>query len=104
MAPKSARRLAEGRRAHLVFAERALMQPAEFQIRKRGRFELSSIVSSKERGRMTYQIIIEALDDEEGGGFVGRVPDLPGCVGDGHPCRSENRHRGGDRGMARRRS
>lgn len=32
---------------------------------------------------MSYHIIIAELSDEDGGGFVGVVPDLPGCMSDG---------------------
>ena len=30
-----------------------------------------------------YKIVIEPLSDEEGGGFLATVPDLPGCLSDG---------------------
>ena len=30
-----------------------------------------------------YPIIIEALSNEDGGGFLATVPDLPGCMSDG---------------------
>ncbi|MBO9108731.1 type II toxin-antitoxin system HicB family antitoxin [Agrobacterium sp. S2/73] len=30
-----------------------------------------------------YQVVIEPLDDEDGGGYVATVPDLPGCMSDG---------------------
>lgn len=30
-----------------------------------------------------YRIVIEPLSEEEGGGFLASVPDLPGCVSDG---------------------
>ena len=30
-----------------------------------------------------YPIVIVPLDDEDGGGFLGYVPDLPGCMSDG---------------------
>jgi predicted RNase H-like HicB family nuclease len=33
--------------------------------------------------RLDFPIIIEPLTDEEGGGFVAIVPDLPGCMSDG---------------------
>jgi predicted RNase H-like HicB family nuclease len=33
--------------------------------------------------RPHYKIIIEPLSDEDGGGFVATVPDLPGCMSDG---------------------
>lgn len=33
--------------------------------------------------RPHYKIIIEPLPDEEGGGFLATVPDLPGCMSDG---------------------
>ena len=33
--------------------------------------------------RPHYKIIIEPLPEEEGGGFLATVPDLPGCMSDG---------------------
>jgi predicted RNase H-like HicB family nuclease len=30
-----------------------------------------------------YPVIIEALTDADGGGFLATVPDLPGCMSDG---------------------
>lgn len=30
-----------------------------------------------------YPFVIEPLPEEEGGGFVAIVPDLPGCMSDG---------------------
>lgn len=30
-----------------------------------------------------YPVVIEALSDEDGGGFLATVPDLPGCMSDG---------------------
>ena len=30
-----------------------------------------------------YRVIIEALPQSDGGGFVATVPDLPGCMSDG---------------------
>jgi antitoxin HicB len=30
-----------------------------------------------------YAVIIEPLAEEDGGGFVATVPDLPGCMSDG---------------------
>ena len=30
-----------------------------------------------------YAVIIEPLPDEEGGGYIAIVPDLPGCMSDG---------------------
>lgn len=30
-----------------------------------------------------YLIVVAALSDEDGGGYLARVPDLPGCFGDG---------------------
>jgi predicted RNase H-like HicB family nuclease len=32
--------------------------------------------------RLTYAVIVEPLPDEEGGGFLASVPDLPGCMTD----------------------
>ena len=33
--------------------------------------------------RLEYPVIIEPLPENEGGGFVALVPDLPGCMSDG---------------------
>jgi antitoxin HicB len=33
--------------------------------------------------KTSYPVVIEALADEEGGGFLATVPDLPGCMSDG---------------------
>jgi len=33
--------------------------------------------------KLEYPIIIEPLPQDEGGGFVALVPDLPGCMSDG---------------------
>jgi len=33
--------------------------------------------------RKTYAVVIKPLDEDDGGGFIATVPDLPGCVGDG---------------------
>lgn len=30
-----------------------------------------------------YQVLIEPLSAEDGGGFLATVPDLPGCMSDG---------------------
>ena len=30
-----------------------------------------------------YPVIIEPLSEEDGGGFLATVPDLPGCMSDG---------------------
>jgi predicted RNase H-like HicB family nuclease len=30
-----------------------------------------------------YSILIEPLSDEDGGGYLATVPDLPGCMSDG---------------------
>ena len=32
---------------------------------------------------LTYPVVIEPLPTEDGGGFLARVPDLPGCMSDG---------------------
>lgn len=31
----------------------------------------------------TYQIVVEPIAAEDGGGFLATVPDLPGCISDG---------------------
>ncbi|MFG1344373.1 type II toxin-antitoxin system HicB family antitoxin [Xanthobacter autotrophicus DSM 431] len=33
--------------------------------------------------RLEYPVIVEPLSPEDGGGFIARVPDLPGCMSDG---------------------
>ena len=30
--------------------------------------------------RLDYAVVIEPLSDEDGGGFLATVPDLPGCM------------------------
>ena len=30
-----------------------------------------------------YAVVIEAVSEEDGGGFLATVPDLPGCMTDG---------------------
>jgi antitoxin HicB len=30
-----------------------------------------------------YAVVIEPLSEEDGGGFLASVPDLPGCMSDG---------------------
>jgi antitoxin HicB len=32
---------------------------------------------------LDYAVVIEPLANEDGGGFVATVPDLPGCTSDG---------------------
>lgn len=34
-------------------------------------------------GKADYSIVIERLPEDEGGGYVATVPDLPGCMSDG---------------------
>jgi antitoxin HicB len=31
----------------------------------------------------SYPVLISPLEEEDGGGFVATVPDLPGCMSDG---------------------
>jgi predicted RNase H-like HicB family nuclease len=33
--------------------------------------------------RLEYTIVIEPLPDADGGGYLARVPELPGCLSDG---------------------
>ena len=35
------------------------------------------------KARLEFPVVIEPLADEDGGGFVALVPDLPGCMSDG---------------------
>jgi antitoxin HicB len=32
---------------------------------------------------LRYPVIVSPLSDEDGGGFLATVPDLPGCMSDG---------------------
>lgn len=32
---------------------------------------------------LRYPVLVEPLSEEDGGGFVALVPDLPGCTSDG---------------------
>jgi len=40
---------------------------------------------SKERymGSRRYSVLVSSLSQEDGGGFLATVPDLPGCMSDG---------------------
>ncbi|TMJ14707.1 MAG: type II toxin-antitoxin system HicB family antitoxin [Alphaproteobacteria bacterium] len=31
----------------------------------------------------SYKVVIETLSEEDGGGFLATVPELPGCMSDG---------------------
>jgi len=33
--------------------------------------------------RGAYKVVIEPLSDEDGGGYLATVPELPGCMSDG---------------------
>jgi antitoxin HicB len=33
--------------------------------------------------KQNYRVVIRPLTDEEGGGYLAEVPDLPGCMADG---------------------
>jgi antitoxin HicB len=33
--------------------------------------------------KLEYPVVIQPLKDEDGGGFIATVPDLPGCMSDG---------------------
>ena len=33
--------------------------------------------------RPSYSILVEPLSEEDGGGFLATVPELPGCMSDG---------------------
>ena len=33
--------------------------------------------------RLSYPVVVQPLTDEDGGGFIATVPDLPGCMSDG---------------------
>jgi predicted RNase H-like HicB family nuclease len=32
---------------------------------------------------LSYEVVVSPLSEEDGGGFLAMVPDLPGCVSDG---------------------
>ncbi|WP_375395245.1 type II toxin-antitoxin system HicB family antitoxin [uncultured Sphingomonas sp.] len=34
-------------------------------------------------GQGAYKVVIEPLSDDDGGGFLATVPELPGCMSDG---------------------
>ena len=34
-------------------------------------------------GKIEYRIVVEPLCEEDGGGYLATVPDLPGCMADG---------------------
>lgn len=33
--------------------------------------------------QLRYAVLIEPLSEDDGGGFLATVPDLPGCISDG---------------------
>lgn len=33
--------------------------------------------------KLEYSVVVEPLTEEDGGGFIATVPDLPGCMSDG---------------------
>lgn len=33
--------------------------------------------------RLNYSVVLRMLSDEDGGGYLATVPDLPGCMSDG---------------------
>lgn len=33
--------------------------------------------------QLRYSVLVEPLSEEDGGGFLATVPDLPGCMSDG---------------------
>jgi predicted RNase H-like HicB family nuclease len=33
--------------------------------------------------QLRYRVVIEPLSEDDGGGFLATVPDLPGCMSDG---------------------
>jgi antitoxin HicB len=33
--------------------------------------------------KLEYPVVVQPLKDEDGGGFIATVPDLPGCMSDG---------------------
>jgi predicted RNase H-like HicB family nuclease len=41
-----------------------------------------------------YPVVIEPLSEEDGGGYLATVPDLPGCVSDGATRELAARHVG----------
>jgi antitoxin HicB len=40
-------------------------------------------MSMAARADLAYPIVLEPLSDEDGGGWLATVPDLPGCISDG---------------------
>ena len=43
-------------------------------------------------GKYDYPVLIEPLEDADGGGFLATVPDLPGCMSDGATREAAARH------------
>ena len=39
-----------------------------------------------------YQIVIEHLSEDDGGGYIATVPELPGCMADGETRADALRH------------
>ena len=44
---------------------------------------VSSTPSETRMRKRDYAVVIEPLPEEDGGGFLATVPDLPGCMSDG---------------------
>jgi antitoxin HicB len=42
--------------------------------------------------KLDYPVLIEPLSEEDGGGFVALVPDLPGCMSDGETAEEALAH------------
>jgi hypothetical protein len=50
---------------------------------------VSSTLSEKPAmPKLEYPVIIEPLPQDDGGGFVALVPDLPGCMSDGETAQA----------------
>jgi antitoxin HicB len=53
------------------------------------RLVVSSTLSEKPAmPKLEYPVIIEPLPQDDGGGFVALVPDLPGCMSDGETAQA----------------
>ena len=47
---------------------------------------------TKRRDRPDYPIVVRPLTEDEGGGYLAEVPDLPGCMSDGETPEAAIRH------------
>lgn len=70
---------------HLTIPSARPIKPV--YIRKLVNFVDAVVAATNESDGMnmpgTYKVVIEPLSQEDGGGFLASVPELPGCISDG---------------------